>query len=210
MKKVIHVLAAGVVLLACAASGPAQVTKESARGTADLRVGSLWEHGNTLSELNYTRFSIGARISPYLGQSRVTHRLSVQFAVDYVPVSTTDYFDPILNSKAQISEHLVVLNPGLGFDVLQRPQADITLRYGGAVFGNLTLLELPSLYGGWEDVCDLSAFSGACPSRWNFLGNAGVSVRYFPTKHHSFYFGADHTRYAGRKNQLVGTFGGYF
>lgn len=183
-----------------------EFVKESAHGTLDLRVGALWPGRETPYAEAKTRFDIGMRVAPYLGQGRVTHRFSAQFAFDYIPVSRFDYFDPVLGA-ARLRESIVAFGPALGIDIVQTPQVDITVRYGAAALANLTTLELRNVYGSWEDVCHLEGFRGACPSRWNFVGNAGTSLRVFPKKDFPLYFGVDYTRNAGIKNQLVGIIG---
>jgi len=173
----------------------------------DLRIGALWPGRETPYAEAKTRFDFGVRIAPYLGQGRVTHRLSAQFAFDYIPVSRFDYYDPVLGSDARLRESIVAFGPALGFDIVQTPQVDLTVRYGGTALANLTRLELPDVYDDWEDVCHLAAFESACPSRWNFVGSAGASLRVFPKKDFPLYFGVDYTRHAGIKNQLVGIIG---
>jgi hypothetical protein len=211
MRRVAQALGVAILLAAAAPLGWAQpgsgFVKESARGTVDLRVGALWPGRETPYAEAKTRFDIGMRVAPYLGQGRVTHRLSAQFAFDYIPVSRFDYFDPVLGSDARLRESIVAFGPALGIDIVQTPQVDITVRYGAAALANLTTLELRDVYGNWEDVCHLEAFRGACPSRWNFVGNAGASLRVFPKKDFPLYFGVDYTRNAGIKNQLVGIIG---
>jgi len=208
MRKLIPtaILLSAMPALCWAQRGP-EFDKESARATLDFRVGALWPGRETAFAEAKTRFDFGMRIAPYLGQGRVTHRLSLQFSFDYIPVSRFDYFDPVLGSDARLRESIVAFGPALGFDIVQTPQVDITVRYGAAALANLTRLELPDVYGNWEDVCHLEAFEGACPSRWNFVGNAGTSLRIFPKKDFPLYFGVDYTRYAGIKNQLVGIIG---
>jgi len=180
--------------------------KESAHATVDLRIGALWPGRETPNAEAKTRFDIGLRVAPYLGQGRVTHRLSAQFALDYFPVSQFRYYDPVLGI-VRLRESIVAFGPALGIDIVQTKQVDITVRYGAAALANLTTLELRDVYGNYEDICDLVEFRGACPSRWNFVGNAGASMRVFPWKDFPLYFGVDYTRNAGIKNQLVGTIG---
>lgn len=208
MRKLIPtaILLSAMPALCWAQRGP-EFDKESARATLDFRVGALWPGREAAYAEAKTRFDFGMRIAPYLGQGRVTHRLSLQFAFDYIPVSRFDYFDPVLGSDARLRESILVFGPALGLDIVQTPQVDITVRYGAAALANLTRLELPDVYGNWEDVCHLEAFEGACPSRWNFVGNAGTSLRIFPKKNFPLYFGVDYTRNAGIKNQLVGIIG---
>ena len=146
----------------------------------------------------------------YLGQGSVTHRFSLQFAGDYLPISSAEFFDPGLSSDVRIREELGVFNPALGFDILQTSRVDLTVRYGGAAVGNFTRLLLRERTGSFEDVCNLEAFEESCPTRWSLLGNAGVSFRIFPRENGRFYFGADYTRFATAKNQFVGTFGWAF
>ena len=208
MRKLIPtaILLSAMPALCWAQRGP-EFDKESARATLDFRVGALWPGRETPYAEAKTRFDFGMRVAPYLGQGRVTHRFSLQFSFDYIPVSRFDYFDPVLGSDARLRESIVAFGPALGFDIVQTPQVDITVRYGAAALANLTRLELPDVYGNWEDVCHLEAFEGACPSRWNFVGNAGTSLRIFPKKNFPLYFGVDYTRNAGIKNQLVGIIG---
>ena len=189
------------------AQAPPQAGKQAARATFDFRVGALWPGREAVFAPAGTRFSFGLRVAPYLGQGRITHRLSIPIGFDYIPVSRYDYFDPNLNSDARFREQYVLINPGLGVDIVQKQRVDLTLRYGAAAAANLTTFELPSIYAEWEDVCHLQAFEGYCPSDWNFLGNAGVSLRVFPKEDYGLYFGVDYTRYAGLKNQLVGIIG---
>ena len=203
---------ATIVLTSClpvegAAQGPPRFDKQAARMTLDFRVGAMWPGREATFAATDTRFSFGARFAPYLGRGRVTHRLSVQVGIDYIPVSTHDYFDDVLQSDVRYREEILVLNPALGFDVVQTPRVDLVVRYGGAAMANRTRLELPGRYGRFEDVCHLQPFEGACPSRWNFVGNAGTSLRVFPKEGLRLYFGVDYTRYAAYKNQLVGTVG---
>ena len=189
------------------AQGPQGFDKQAARATLDLRVGALWPGREAVFAPAGTRFSIGGRIAPYLGREGVAHRFSIPVGFDYVHISRYDYFDPGLGSDARFREQYLLINPGLGFDVVQTPRVDLMLRYGAAAVGNLTTFELPNIYDEWEDVCHLSAFEGYCPSDWNFFGNAGASLRLFPKEGFPLYFGVDYTRYAGLKNQLVGTIG---
>jgi len=211
MRSVILAFGLSVLFVALAPLGWAQrgpgFEKVSARGTTDLRIGALWPGRETPYAEAKTRFDFGMRIAPYLGQGRVTHRLSLQFSFDYIPVSRFDYYDPVLGSDARLRESIAAFGPALGFDIVQTPQVDLTVRYGGTALANLTRLELPDVYGDWEDVCHLAAFEGACPSRWNFVGSAGASLRIFPKKDFPLYFGVDYTRHAAIKNQLVGIIG---
>lgn len=193
--------------LGAVAQVPQDSDKQSAGVTLDLRVGALWPGREALFAPAGTRFSVGARVAPYLGREGVAHRFSIPIGFDYVHISQYDYFDPGLGSDARFREQYLVINPGLGFDVVQTPRVDLMLRYGAAAVGNLTTFELPNIYDEWEDVCHLNAFEGYCPSDWNFLGNAGASLRLFPKEGSSLYFGVDYTRYAGLKNQLVGIVG---
>ncbi len=194
------------------AQGPQGFDKQAARVTLDFRVGALWPGREAIFAPPGTRFSFGARVAPYLGREGVAHRFSIPIGFDYVHISRYEYFDPGLGSDARFREQYVVIGPGLGFDVVQTRQVDLTVRYGAAAVGNLTTFELPNIYDydEWEDVCHLSAFEGYCPSDWNFLGNAGASLRLFPKQDFPLYFGVDYTRYAGLKNQLVGTVGFVF
>lgn len=203
---------ATVVVTTCfpvvaAAQGPPRFDKQATRMTLDLRIGAMWPGREATFASESTRFSVGARFAPYLGRGSVTHRLSVQFGIDYIPVSKYEYYDDLLQSDVRYREEILVLNPALGFDVVQTPRVDLVVRYGGAAMANLTRLELPDIYGQFEDVCHLEAFEGDCPSRWNFVGNAGTSLRLFPKEGFPLYFGVDYTRYAAYKNQLVGTVG---
>ncbi len=203
---------ATIVLTSClpvvaASQGPSGFNKQAARMTLDFRVGAIWPGREATFAAADTRFSFGARFAPYLGRGWVTHRLSVQLGFDYIPVSEYDYFDDVLQSDERYREEIIVLNPALGFDVVQTPRVDHVVRYGGAAMGNLTRLELPDIYGQFEDVCHLQAFEGACPSRWSLVGNAGTILRLFPKEGFPLYFGVDYTRYAAYKNQLVGTVG---
>jgi len=205
------ILVAGAVFVGLgslsAQPGGTTFQKDTVRATLDFRMGALWPGRETPYAEAKTRFDFGMRMAPYLGQGRVTHRLSAQFAFDYIPVSRFDYHDPVLGSDARLRESIVAFGPALGFDIVQTPQVDITVRYGGTALANLTRLELPDVYGQWEDVCHLEAFEGACPSRWNFVGSAGASLRIFPKRDFPLYFGVDYTRHAGIKNQLVGIIG---
>ena len=201
-----------LALTSCiAVSAPAQdlpvFEKQAARATIDFRVGAMWPGREAAFASAGTRWSFGARVAPYLGKGGFRHRLSLPITFDYIPVSRFDYFDPNLASDARYREQFVLINPGIGVDVVQTPRVDVTIRYGAAIVGNLTRFELPNIYDEWEDVCHLEAFEGYCPSDWNFLGNAGASLRVSPKEGFPLYFGLDYTRYAGLNNQLVGTIG---
>lgn len=206
----LRVLSATATLLAFSPCLVAQQSPRPSReahfGILDFRIGAMWPGRETpLAEAN-TRFNFGMRFAPYLGDGHVTRRLSAQIAVDYNPVSRTDFFDPVLGN-ARLREEIVLVNPALGFDVVQASQLHLTVRYGGAGVANLTRLELPNIYGEYQNVCNLAAFRGACPSRWGFVGNAGAALRIFPKQGFPLYFGVDYTRYAALKNQLVGIVG---
>ncbi len=186
---------------------PAVFDKQAAWGTGELRIGGMWPGREAAYTGVRTRTALGGRFAPYFGKGKFTHRLSLPISVDYIPVSTFEYFDQNLGSDARFREQYLVINPGLGFDVVQTARVDVTARFGGAIVGNLTRFELPNTFGEWEDVCHLNAFEPFCPSDYNFLGNAGASLRVFPKENFPLYFGVDYTRYAGLKNQLVGTVG---
>ncbi len=186
---------------------PAQFDKQAARGTFDFRLGAMWPGREAVFTGVRTRTALGVRVAPYLGRGKITHRLSLPISVDYIPVSTFEYFDSSLGSDARFLEQYIVVNPGLGFDIVQTPRVDLTARFGAAIVANLTTFELPNNFGEWEDVCHLNAFDPDCPSDYNFLGNAGASLRVFPKENFPLYFGVDYTRYAGLKNQLVGMVG---
>jgi hypothetical protein len=182
-------------------------SKASDRVTMDLRVGAMWPGQPATFTGERTRTALGMSIAPYLGQGKVMHRFSIPIVIDYIPVSTYEYFDPSLASDARFLEQYVVINPSLGVDLVQTTHIDLTAHFGGAFVGNLTTFELPDNFGGWEDVCHLNAFDHYCPSNWNYLGNGGMSLRVFPKENFPLYFGVDYTRYAVLKNQLVGTIG---
>lgn len=201
-----------LVLLISSRNGFAQLTgfERSGRGSVELRLGAHWKQGLRQQELEETKFSGGFR-GIYHPIDRVgIRRLSVQFAFDYVPVSTIEFFDQQLGSPARFRDEILIINPALGLDVVQSPHVDLVVRYGGAVVGNRTRFELPNFFGQFQDVCGFQDFEGLCPSRWNFLGNAGVGVRFYPSRWGNFFFGADFTRYAFSRNQLVGTLGWSF
>lgn len=207
MRKASVVFAAVPMLFVLATPASAQFMKEYNRVGIDLRLGALWQQGMGLVDHKSTRFAVGGRFFAYLGKKSLLHRLSAQVAVDYVPLWSTKYYDEWLGSVVKLSEHILVLNPRLGFDVVQTSQFDFTVHYGSAGYANRNRIALPNIYGEFEDVCYLDALEGACPSDWRFLGNAGAGFRVFPKKGLPFYIGADYTRYGGRKNQLVGTVG---
>jgi hypothetical protein len=202
---------AGLLGLSLAMRAQAQIptvfNKQAARGTLDFRIGAMWPGREAVFTGARTRTALGVRVAPYLGQGKFTHRLSLPISVDYIPVSTFEYFDSRLGSDARFIEQYVVFNPGLGIDLVQTSRVDLTARFGGALVANMTRFELPNTFGDWEDVCHLNAFDPYCPSDYSFLANGGVSLRVFPKEHFPLYFGVDYTRYAVLKNQLVGTIG---
>jgi hypothetical protein len=204
-----------VTLLLTVASGreaAAQLTgfERSGRGSVELRLGAHWKQGLRQQELEETKFSGGFRGIYHPIDRPGIRRLSVQFAFDYVPVSTIEYFDQQLGSPARFRDEILIVNPTLGFDVVQSPRVDLVVRYGGALTGNRTRFELPNFLGQYQDVCRFQGFEDLCPSRWNFLGNAGAGARFYPSRWGNFFFGADFTRYAFSRNQLVGTLGWAF
>jgi len=186
---------------------PASYDKKLTRLTLDFRIGAMWPGREAVFTGVRTRTAMGVRVAPFLGKGKFTHRLSIPFTFDYVPVSTHEYFDQDLASDARFREQYAVINPAVGFDIVQTPNVDLTAHFGGALVGNLTTFELPDNFGQWEDVCYLNAFDPYCPSKWNFFGNGGASLRIFPKENFPLYFGVDYTRYAVLKNQLVGTIG---
>lgn len=205
--------ALNILLLALSLAAQAQTPfptpfeKKSARATFDFRVGGMWPGREAVFTGIRTRTALGVRVAPYLGKGKFSHRLSIPITVDYVPISTHEYYDPDLGSDARFREQYAIINPAVGFDVVQTPHVDLTAHFGGALVGNLTTFELPNNFGEWEDVCHLNAFDPYCPSNWNFFGNGGASLRIFPKENFPLYFGVDYTRYAVLKNQLVGTIG---
>jgi len=207
MNRTILVATSVLAVITATQSASGQFMKEYNRFGIDLRLGALWQQGTGLVDHESTRFAAGGRFFLYLGQKSLLHRLSVQTAIDYVPLWKTTYYDEGLGSVVRLSEHILILNPGLGFDVVQTPRFDLTLRYGAASYANRNRVALPNIYGEFEDVCYLDVFEGACTSDWRFLGNAGGGFRIFPKKDFPLYFGLDYTRYAGRKNHLVSTVG---
>ncbi|MBI4165632.1 MAG: hypothetical protein HY508_07865 [Acidobacteria bacterium] len=186
---------------------PAPFEKKSARATVDFRVGGMWPGREAVFTGIRTRTSLGVRVAPYLGKGKLSHRLSIPITVDYVPISTREYYDSGLGSDARFREQYVVINPAVGFDIVQTAHVDLTAHFGGALVGNLTTFELPTDFGQWEDVCHLNAFDPYCPSNWDFSGNGGASLRIFPKENFPLYFGVDYTGYAVLRNQLVGTIG---
>ncbi len=212
MKQAWWVVPALGVILAATIPGAAQeeprgFEKASNHGAADLRAGAGWGRASSLVERGGGQFDIGFGLLAYFGQEGVRHRFGFNFALDFLPVDTTDFFDETLGTRARLSKQLLILNPGLGFDVVQTPHVDVTLHYGGALVANLTRFELRNTFGQFEDVCNLEAFRNLCPTRWGFLGNARVGARFFPRRNHPFYFGVDYARYALGRNHLVGTIG---
>lgn len=203
--------AAGLLGLSLALRAQAQIPavfdKKAAWGTGEFRVGAMWPGREAVFTGARTRTALGVRIAPYLGKGKFTHRLSLPISLDYIPVSTFEYFDSNLGSDARFTEQYVVFNPGLGIDLVQAPRVDLTARFGGAVVANMTRFELPNIFGEWEDVCHLNAFDNYCPSDYSFLANGGVSLRIFPKEDFPLYFGVDYTRYAVLRNQFVGTIG---
>lgn len=181
--------------------------KKSDVGTIELRFGAQEGRASGLVETGGRQFAAGVGVLAYLGQGRVTHRTNFNFALDVLPLSSTDFFDQSLGARARINKTLLILNPGLGFDVVQSPHVDVALHYGGAIVRNFTTFQLRDTSGQFQDVCDLEAFRSRCPARWSFLGNAGASARFFPRRDKPFYFGIDYTRYALGRNQIVGTIG---
>lgn len=186
---------------------PTSFEKKAARATLDFRIGGMWPGREAAFTGIRTRTALGVRVAPFLGKGKFTHRLSIPVTFDYVPVSTHEYYDPFLASDARFREQYAIINPAVGFDLVQTSHIDLTAHFGGALVGNLTTFELPSNFGEWEDVCHLNAFDPYCPRNWNFLGNGGASLRIFPKENFPLYFGVDYTCYAVLKNQLVGTIG---
>jgi hypothetical protein len=210
MPKFSVVLAAGLMLAGAGEAAAQRGFERSGRGAIELRLGAHWKQGERQAELEETKFSGGFRGAYHPLDRRGLRRLSFQFAFDYVPVSTVAFFDRQFGVPARFRDEILIINPAAGFDVVQSPHVDLTLRYGGALVGNRTRFELPDFFGQFQDVCGFREFEDVCPSRWNFLGNAGVGARFYPSRWGNFFFGVDFTRYAISRNQLVGTLGWAF
>lgn len=201
------VLALVTLSILCAAPAVAQLRSGSANGLFEFRVGGFFSTNN-FPKKNYSYASLGVKVAGYLNRESVL-RPNLQLAFDYLPVSRQDYYNFELKSPARIREHLFIANPGIGLDV-QGSGFVLAFHYGLAAVGKWTSLALLDRYDRYENVCSLQAFSTSCPLAWNFLGNGGGGVRAFPLRNNPFYLGIDYTRYAGRKNQLVGTIGAIF
>jgi len=59
-----------------------------------------------------TRIRSGRGASrPFLGQGNFRNRLSIPITVDYVPISTHEYYDTDLASDARFREQYAIINP---------------------------------------------------------------------------------------------------
>lgn len=195
------------VMLPGVAVARAQTDKPSRRVTLDFHAGAFWEKQKALDGRTTTHPWFGLLFSPYLGREGMLRRVSIQFGFDFVPIRSSEFFDPDLGRFGRVSDQFLSINPALAFDVVQTSHVDVTLRYGGAPVVSFTTIELETLTGEFRDVCDVEPFSGLCPADWSFLGNAGATLRIYPRRDSGFHFGVDYTRFAGRLNQLVGVIG---
>jgi len=194
-------------VLAAAQPSSGQEGRPRGRFGFDFRLGALWQEEAAFVGQDTTQFSMGGRFAFYPSRKTLLRRFSAQFAFDKAPVSKTDFFDPLLGTRARLREDIWVLSPRLAFDVVQRSRVELSLHYGGAGVGDRQRLQLLSAYGTFQDVCDLVEFAAYCTSDWSFVGNAGAGLRFYPLGDWPFYFGGEYTRFAGRKNQLLGTIG---
>ncbi len=203
-------LLAMATVLFVAPCAPGQVDQQTAHAAMDLRLGAFWETISAPSRQTESHFNVGFGFTPYLGHGTVRHRFSLPFAIGYVPISSTTFFEPAFGSDVKLATQLLTLNTSLAFDIVQKPRVALAAHYGGAGVRNYTTFSLETVNGGFQNVCHLRAFAGNCPSEWNYLGNGGVTLRVLPMKYRRWYVGLDYTRFAGSKNQLVGAIGAAF
>lgn len=216
MTKATHLIAVAALLLTAQQAMGEDPKKDLAHGTFEVRFGGLWEGANSPTDIDRTGFgSIGFRFAAYTGQGAVTRRLNVQISYDAVIISDTEVFNPSLDQNVFVIKRAHVLNPAVGFDVVQTSHVDLTAHIGVAALGNHTkvldpLSPIDDDEGGLESLCSLQEFQATCGTEWNYLGNAGGNLRIYPKKGSNIFFGVAYTRYAAGINQLVGTFGGRF
>ena len=177
------------------------------RVTFDVRGGVAHQESGTLNDKSSTLGAVGLGFSVQFGRDLKFQRWRFGVAFDVVPLSGETFFDPVLDDDVRIEDDLIIVNPRIGFDIVQKPKADLTLYYGGAAVGVTRTFMLRGAFGDFESVCNFNAFRDECPERWNWLGNAGVSLRYYPKANGRLYVGSDYTRYATGKNSVMGTIG---
>ena len=108
-------------------------------------------------------------------------------------------------------ERLYLLDFAVGLDVVQSSRFFITLHGGAAVSRDRLVLQGYSAYGGtfrtggFVNAC--RSGPDYCQSIWNFLGNGGVEGCWTFREDSPFFVGADYTRFAGGKNQIMFTTG---
>ena len=174
------------------------------------RFGSLHVPGGgflAVGEGNH--FSFGGLLSyrrvldPDSPWSRFTGRLSL----DGAGIGGED-----IEQGFRTRERLYLLNVAIGLDAVRTERASLTFHGGAAVSRNRLVLQGFSQFGGtlgtggFVDACNLG--QDVCSSIWNLLGNYGVAGRFAPIESWPYFFvGADFTRYAGAKNQIVVTTG---
>ncbi len=189
--------------------------RNSERGTVELQTGAGWGRASGLVPRSGKQFDLGFGVLHYLGRKRFLRRVSLGWSLDWLPVDTTTYFDPSLGSEARLRKELFMLNESVGFDPVQTPHVNLTLRFGGSLIANSTTFSLKEAYGGdlfsdFQDVCNLQAFTNRCPTHHTFLGTEGASLRIYPHRKGRFYFGLAYPHFALGRNQLMATVGAAF
>lgn len=203
MRKILFTIAvlASALLLSVnplAAQDLTQVFVEGRFGSVHVPGGSFLEIG----EGNH--FSAGGLFSyrPVMGLEP-WHRLTLRLSLDGSGIGGEN-----IASTFRVRERLYLLNFSLGLDAIQTSRFYLTLHGGGAVSRNRYVVQAFSSSGGalgtggFVDACNLGP--DLCQSVWKFLGNWGLEGRWTPKESWTFFFvGADYTRFAGSKNQVV-------
>ena len=186
------------------------VAQDLPRIFVEGRFGSLHVPGGVFLDIGEgNHFSAGGLFSyrPVIAEDSLWNRFTGRLSLDGAGLGGEN-----LEQTLRVRERLYLLNFAVGLDAVQTPRFYLTLHGGGAVSRDRYVVQGFSQFGGtfgtggFVDACNLGP--DVCQSIWNFFGNSGVEGRWIPKESWSFFFiGADFTRFAGSKNQIVFTTG---
>ena len=184
-------------------------TRTQTLATIELRGGVAHQDDISLNGKSNTLGAIGLGFSMQFGHDYRFHRWRVGILLDVVPLSSETMFDASLGTDVRVEDDLLIINPRIGYDIVRKPRLNTTIYFGGAAVGVTRTLMLQDRFDVFADVCDVQGFSDRCPEQWNWLGNAGANLRFYPNAS-QFYVGIDYTRFATGKNSIMGAIGWRF
>lgn len=172
------------------------------------RLGSIQiPAGGFLDITRGNHISLGVLFSyrPAIAEKSILNRLTVRTSWDGARLGGQD-----AAAGLKDVEQLHLVNFAIGLDALRTSRLYVTLHGGGAVSRDHFVVQefTPVRLGSRQFVNLCNVTPEDCQSIWNVLGNGGVEERWIPSRSWSrFFIGADYTRFAGSKNQIVFTTG---